>query len=398
MEYTKGKVMAKHLREIVQLDEAKKKWPDYYIKKETKRSQDAMSKQVHKQGIADLKRKKKIGFFKEEETELEEGTIKKFIQRGFKTQKQAAMAHADKIRDKSVHTGGNKQAFDYFRKGAERLEKFATRKEETEQLDELSTGLDGTLGKYLRKARRSLSYDERQRKPKLQAQISKGGGSVPSVPRPGSNEKLDKLDRKISRRKWGIKKATAQAHRDGAKREADTEYERRKGAKTFKYKERKLRAEETEQLDEGPIKSVKKYIQRGFKTQKQAAKEGQQTWSGIAGNMEYAKYKNKRKWTSGDQELMKTSKSKAEKYRAFRDRKEETEQLDEVKHRTGRKTQYTSLRANVKTKSQLTKEKSGRMKQMKAAGREMKETGEKVKFQKFGNWSHKRAAAKREIQ
>ena len=65
--------MPKSLRQIV---ENKKKWPDHYVKKETKRSQDEISKQVKKSGKDDLKRKKKVGLFpyNEETEQLDELT------------------------------------------------------------------------------------------------------------------------------------------------------------------------------------------------------------------------------------------------------------------------------------------------------------------------------------
>jgi hypothetical protein len=69
--------------------------------------------------------------------------------------------------------------------------------------------------------------------------------------------------------------------------------------------------------------------------------------------------------------------------------------LDETKKLIYKK---KNPRADVKTKGDITKEKSGRAKLIRAAGKEAKETGDKVKFQSFGDWRRIRASAKRKIQ
>ena len=77
-------------------------------------------------------------------------------------------------------------------------------------------------------------------------------------------------------------------------------------------------------------------------------------------------------------------------------RKEETE-LDEARRKPVKKN-LGSMKADVKTQSQVKQEKRGRMKSINAAIKQKKETGEKVTFRKFSDWRKVRAGTKRKIQ
>jgi hypothetical protein len=104
--------MPKSLRQIV---ENKKKWPDHYVKKETKRSQDEISKQVKKSGKDDLKRKKKVGLFPyNEETDpksrKEAQDIADFVKKNFQGKSFGGFKVTGQLTDKHIEQGARIRA------------------------------------------------------------------------------------------------------------------------------------------------------------------------------------------------------------------------------------------------------------------------------------------------
>ena len=146
--------MPKSLRQIV---ENKKKWPDHYVKKETKRSQDETSKQVKKSGKDDLKRKKKVGLFPyNEETEQLDELSKEKMAKYIPPAADSYASEFGKIQSKFGKEKNTDQDLKMFK---DATNKFINRKrgikgaadrlsgtlngktyygEETEQLDEIS--------------------------------------------------------------------------------------------------------------------------------------------------------------------------------------------------------------------------------------------------------------------
>jgi hypothetical protein len=104
--------MPKSLRQIV---ENKKKWPDHFVKKETKRSQDEISKQVKKSGKDDLKRKKKVGLFPyNEETDpksrKEAQDIADFVKKNFQGKSFGGFKVTGQLTDKHIEQGARIRA------------------------------------------------------------------------------------------------------------------------------------------------------------------------------------------------------------------------------------------------------------------------------------------------
>jgi hypothetical protein len=147
------------------------------------------------------------------------------------------------------------------------------------------------------------------------------------------------------------------------------------------------------QLDEGPIKSIKKFFQRGA-VRKGSALDAQAYWTKLAqrGVEAGPNLKKARKYTKISGKGPNDPEVYGRKIPSFA---EESELDEAIKWK---KTKKGSQKVDIKTKSEIAKEKSGRSKAMRAAKHEVKDSGEKVKFQKFGRWDSLRKSAREKLK